>query len=258
MKVGICEIPPEMAPGSTVWSELASTVRREAPDLFLLPELPFGRWISASPEPDPAEMQDCEAVHTLGSDLLHELGAPIVLGTRAVCREGCSLNEAFLWTRQHGSAPVHTKQYFPNEEGYYEARWFQRGPAHFRVVESGPARIGFLICTEIMFNEHARRYGRDGANIIAAPRTVGSSTLARWLTAMKMAAIVSGCYLLSSNRGGRDSRGQVFGGRGWVIDPAGDLVVQTSSASPVVFCEIDLVWVRRAQREYPCCVRELS
>jgi N-carbamoylputrescine amidase len=247
-----------MAPGAAAWSELASAVRREAPDLFLLPELPFGRWISGSQERDSAALQECEAVHAMGADLLHELGASIVLGTRAACRDGCNVNEAFLWTRQHGAVPVHTKQYFPNEEGYYEALWFQRGPAHFRVAESGPARIGFLICTEVMFNEHARRYGRDGANIIAVPRAVGAFSLPRWLTAMRMAAIVSGCYVLSSNRGGRDSNGQQFGGRGWIIDPAGDLVAQTSSASPVAFCEIDLVWVRRAQREYPCYVRELD
>jgi N-carbamoylputrescine amidase len=85
---------------------------------------------------------------------------------------------------------------------------------------------------------------------------VGRGSLRRWLVAMRMAAIVSGAYVLSSNRGGIDSRGQVFGGCGWVIDPEGDLVAQTSAATPAVFYEIDTELVGRAQREYPCYVVE--
>jgi len=73
---------------------------------------------------------------------------------------------------------------------------------------------------------------------------------------MRMAAIVSGCYVLSSNRSGTDARGQAFGGCGWIIDPAGELVAQTSPDDPVVSHEIDLELVRRAQREYPCYVSE--
>jgi N-carbamoylputrescine amidase len=118
--------------------------------------------------------------------------------------------------------------------------------------------VGFLICTEVMFNEHARHYGRRGANLIAVPRAVGRASLPRWEVAMRMAAIVSGCYVLSSNRGGVDSRGQTFGGRGWVVDPDGEVLVQTSAGSPLAFCEVDLEAPLRAQREYPCYVPELA
>jgi len=73
---------------------------------------------------------------------------------------------------------------------------------------------------------------------------------------MRMAAIVSGAYVLSSNRSGLDSRGQLFGGAGWIVDPEGTLVAQTSSTTPVVFYEIDTDFAERAQREYPCYVKE--
>jgi N-carbamoylputrescine amidase len=73
---------------------------------------------------------------------------------------------------------------------------------------------------------------------------------------MRMAAIVSGCYVLSSNRSGADSRGQIFGGRGWVVDPEGEVLAQSSATAPVVFHEIDTEWVARAQKDYPCYVRE--
>jgi N-carbamoylputrescine amidase len=73
---------------------------------------------------------------------------------------------------------------------------------------------------------------------------------------MKMAAIVSGCYVLTSNRSGMDSKGQEFGGRGWIVDPNGDMVAQTSAASSVATYTVDLDHVATAQREYPCYVRE--
>jgi N-carbamoylputrescine amidase len=73
---------------------------------------------------------------------------------------------------------------------------------------------------------------------------------------MKMAAIVSGCYVLSSNRSGTDSNEQRFGGCGWIIDPMGDCVAQTSEASPLVTYPVDLEFVDRMQKQYPCYVEE--
>jgi hypothetical protein len=49
LKVGVCEAPPELLPGSADWGSLCRTVARESPDLFLLNEMSFGRWIAAGP-----------------------------------------------------------------------------------------------------------------------------------------------------------------------------------------------------------------
>jgi N-carbamoylputrescine amidase len=254
--VGVCEGPPAMEPGSQEWNILARNVRELSVDLFLINEMPFGPWISAGESfNEDVWSQSCE-MHESGMARLSELGARIVLGTRPRELDGLRVNEAFVWTEDEGYKGVHTKQYFPNEAGYYEARWFQPAERHFHRAPAGPATVGFLICTEVMFNEHARRYGRDGAQIIAVPRAVGNASLPRWLVAMRMSAVVSGCYVLSSNRGGIDAKGQEFGGRGWIVDPNGDMVGQTSAASPVISTSIDLDWVHYAQGEYPCYVRE--
>lgn len=258
VRIGVCEVAPEMEVDSAAWEELSAEVRKGAPEVFLLNELAFGPWIASGESAYPDTMRKSQDAHSRGLARLNELGAPVVLGTRAVSVEERDVNEAFVWTSGAGVLGVHTKQYFPNEEGYYEARWFQAGEPHFRVVEAGPVRVGFLICTEVMFNEHARQYGRAGAHVIAVPRAVGPGSLPRWLVAMRMAAIVSGCYVISSNRAGRDSKGQTFGGSGWVVDPSGETVAQTSSATPVVFYDVDPEHARRAQREYPCYVPELD
>lgn len=258
IKVGICESVPELVPGSDDWRRLCDRVGKERPDLFLINEMPFGPWISAAPSFDGATWRGCLEEHERGMEGLQELGASVVAGSRARELGGRRVNEAFLWTPKDGAFGIHTKQFFPDEEGYYEARWFEAGERHFRVAHAGEtgARVGFLICTEVMFNEHARRYGRDGAHVILAPRAVGKASLPRWRVAMRMAAIVSGAYVLTSNRSGVDSKGQLFGGRGWAVDPDGEVLAETSESSPVVFVEIDLDVAARAKTEYPRYVKE--
>ena len=256
VKVGVCEAPPELEAGTPEWDEICNVVSREKPDLFLLNELGFGPWIAAVPEFEREAWQGSVEAHRAGLARLAELGASVVAGSRAVEVGGDRVNEAYVWSAENGVSGVHTKQFFPNEPGYFEARWYDSGERHFRVVPAGDVSAGFLLCTEVMFNEHARYYGRNGADVILSPRAVGVASLPRWLVAMRMAAIVSGCYVLTSNRGGTDSRGQAFGGRGWIVDPDGELVAQTSPTTPVVFHELDTDCVARAKKDYPCYVEE--
>ena len=255
-KVAVCEVPAELLAGSDEWRSLCDAVAREGPDLLLLNEMPFGSWISSSASFDQAHWERSLEAHAEALDHLDQLGAKAVAGSRPRALDNRRVNEAFVWSRESGLRGVHTKQYFPNEDGYYEAGWFQAGPRHFECVDVGGLNVGFLICTELMFNEHARRYGRDTVDVVLVPRAAGADSLRRWLVAVRMAAIVSGAYILSSNRAGTDSRGQVFGGTGWIIDPWGDVVAETKVAAPLAVHHIDTTVVRRAQIEYPCYIKE--
>lgn len=261
LKVGVCQSGPELYAGSPEWRAFSAAVAAERTDLFLLSEMPFGPWISAASQPEDGAWAACCRAHDEGLRALGDLGAPWVAASRPVLEDGQRRNQAFAWNAEEGLKGTHTKQHFPNEEGYFEARWFQGGPAPYQPLSlgfiPGFVKVGFLLCTEIMFNEHARHYGRAGAQVLLVPRVVGPTTLDRWLVAMRMAAIVSGCYVLSSNRSGTDAAGQTFGGAGWIINPNGDLVAQTSAEKPIACHEIDLDWVQRAQQEYPCYVLDL-
>jgi N-carbamoylputrescine amidase len=63
--------------------------------------------------------------------------------------------------------------------------------------------------------------------MIVVPRAAGRS-LHRWHTAAAMAAIVSGCYVLSSNRVSGDAAESTFGGRGFAFSAAGELIAETT------------------------------
>ena len=255
MRIAVCESGPEMMPGDESWQALTEQVQAAQPDLFLLNEMPFGAWISAAPESDAAVLAEAQRVHDYGIAMFGALGAPTVLSSRPFNENGKSVNQAFIW-HDGKVMSVHNKQFFPQEPGYYEASWFKRGESHFRIGDAASVRVGFQICTEIMFNEWSRYYGHHGAHIIAVPRAVGVESLRRWKTALSMAAIVSGCYVLSSNRAGTDRNDQTFGGCGWIFDPFGDCIAETSPESPVVCAEFDEALVEQAQSEYPCYVEE--
>jgi N-carbamoylputrescine amidase len=257
MKLAVCEAPAGMVPGDTGWKRLIECAKKLRADILLLNEMPFGQWVSAGPEPNGDQLAECHKLHDAGLEHLAELGARAVLGTRPTFERQRSVNMAFSWTRESGFRAVHTKQFFPDEEGYYEARWFERGDLRFQQAELQGLQVGFLTCTDVMFPEWARYYGRRGTHLIAVPRATPRPSLERWKTVMAASAIISGCYVASSNRNGVDSHGQEFGGRGWIFGPAGDLIAETSSKQPVVAAEIEVSLVEQAKVGYPSYVREL-
>jgi N-carbamoylputrescine amidase len=165
-------------------------------------------------------------------------------------------NEAFV-LESGVVRPLHRKQYFPNEPGWFESEWYRGDASGFDIAEVLGIKIGVLLCTEAMFNERARAYGRHGAALLVIPRASGAN-IDSWKIAGAMASLVSGAYVVSSNRVGPSRGGTLFGGGGFAYAPHGRLLAQTASANPVHTLELDPTIPTFAQREYPCYVPELE
>lgn len=256
MKVSICQLPDNLAPEHPAWSSWVRHIERERPQLALLNEMPFGPWIADREKYDQSVAAATVRAHEAALPALQALPTA-VLGSRPVRGKRALCNEAFLLV---GSLyqPVHHKHYFPEEQGFFERTWFDAERSGFDVVQCNGVRIGVLLCTELMFTEWARHYRRQGAHVIVAPRASTART-EHWDVAARMAAIVSGCYVLSSNRVSNGSgRMAAFGGRGFAYSPSGDLLAETSEALPFACVNIDLGQVAKAQGDYPCYVRELE
>ncbi|MBB1597721.1 carbon-nitrogen hydrolase family protein [Achromobacter sp. UMC46] len=254
MRICMMEGPVDLAPEGATWEGIADRIDELAPDLLVTNEMPFGAWLAALPAYDPALAAESVRIHEVGLRALEALGVPAVVSSRPVAAGGRLANEAFAL--QGGRyTPLHHKQYFPEEPGFFEATWFQPAMTGFDVFEVGGIRLGVQLCTELMFNERARRYGRDGAELIVVPRASGAS-IGRWMTAGAMAALVSGCYVVSSNRAGRTADGQVFGGRAFAFHPDGEPLAQTTDSESIVAIDVDPARSRAQQALYPCYVRE--
>ncbi|MBS1718271.1 MAG: carbon-nitrogen hydrolase family protein [Armatimonadetes bacterium] len=256
MRVAIIQAPNGLLPGSEEWRVLAQQIRDEKPEVLITNEMPFGPWLAESNTYEAALAAKSIALHEEGLVALRALQIPVVLSSRPVPAGDRLANEAFALA---GGEYIfgHHKHYFPAEPGFFETEWFQAGKPGFHSVEAGALRAGFLLCTELFFNEWAREYRRQDANLIAVPRASGES-VEKWLPAAKMAAIVSGCHVASSNRVGRVSDDLTFGGRGFCIAPDGSLIGETSPQQPVFVFDLDPAVSKRQQQEYPCYVKELS
>lgn len=261
MIVTVCQLRVDRAacPGES-WPALAAHVHAHQSDLVLLPEMPFYPWPFARRPFNPAAWEAAERAHESWLLRLGELAPAAVAASRPVTRAGARLNEGFLWSAAGGYSAAHDKHYLPDEDGFWEASWYARGDGSFQPLpvlpdESAP-QAGFLICTELWFLERARAYGQAGAHLLLVPRATELRTLDRWLAAGRVAAIVAGAYVLSSNHDGGGAAAAPLGGQGWVVDPEGEVLALTSPSRPFVSVEIDLERARLARTTYPRYVVE--
>ena len=255
LRIAFVEWPEAFSPDSAQWSGLKQSVPAARPDILVTNELPFGPWLAegAAFSEDHAHLSI--HAHVVGFEAMVELGVPAIISSRPVWNGKRLANEAFVL--ENGVIrPLHRKQYFPNEPGWLESEWYAGDDSGFSVAEVLGIKVGVLLCTEAMFNEHARAYGKQQASLIVVPRASGRN-LEPWKIAGAMAAVVSGAYVVSSNRAGRSAGGTQFGGGGFAYAPQGRLLAVTTLANPLQVFELDQEVSAQAQREYPCYVPEL-
>jgi N-carbamoylputrescine amidase len=252
MKVTVCELPDGWAESEETWAEMVKALRGEQSDLVVLPEMPFYRWLAGEKQADPARWQSAVAAHDYRIARLSALSIPIIVGSRPVVDRDRRHNQGFVWNETSGYRAVHTKYYLPDEEGFWEASWYQRGDGRFDVIDLHGLKIGFLICTELWFNAHARAYAAEGIHILVCPRATPHTSIDTWIAGGRTAAVVSGAFCLSSNFNGPHTGDMAFGGAGWIIEPeAGHVLGLTSAKSPILTIDIDLSAAENAKKTYP-------
>jgi N-carbamoylputrescine amidase len=256
LRIAFVEWPEDLSADHPRWSELKNCVAAARPDILLTNELPFGPWLASGEKFLRGAAEASIHAHERGLELLRELHLPAVISTRPVWNGKRLANEAFAL--ENGAArALHRKQYFPSEPGWFESQWYVGGDSGFAAAEILGIKVGVLICTEAMFNEHARAYGKQRAALLVIPRASGEN-IGPWRIAGAMAALISGAYVVSSNRVGRSPASPQFGGGGFAYAPQGQLLAMTSTANSVRTIELDPEASAAAQREYPCYVPERS
>ena len=254
MRISFVEWPEALAADGEAWAALSAAVAQAAPDILVTNEMPFGAWIAEADGFADGPAEASLAAHAAGLAALARLGVPAVISSRPVRYRDRLANEAFVL--EAGAArPLHRKQCFPDEPGWREAEWYLPDSSGFALGEAAGIKVGALLCTEVMFNERARAYGRAGASLIVVPRASGE-TMESWRTACAMAALVSGAYVVSSNRVGQGPGGVRFGGVGMAYAPGGRRLAETSRDAALQTIDFDPEAVAAAQRDYPCYVAE--
>lgn len=255
-KVGFVEWPEGLDAAGSQWGVIADTVDSAQLDLLVTNEMPFGSWLAEKETFDISLAKTSVSCHERGLEALLKLKVGAVISSSPKFSKGVLVNEAFVLENGKFRA-IHQKHYFPQEEGYFEASWFHTEMLGFDAIRVAGIKVGTLLCTELFFNEHARAYGKQGADLIVVPRATGKLA-PHWQTAASMAAIVSGAYVISSNRIGRSMGGTEFGGNVLLYTPQGESSNALAAGCGLYITEIDLDISKRQKAIYPCYVIEKS
>ncbi|MEA4894926.1 MAG: nitrilase-related carbon-nitrogen hydrolase [Oscillospiraceae bacterium] len=118
-----------------------------------------------------------------------------------------------------------------------EGRWAKQGDVGHKVYDTPIGKIGLLVCMDINIMETSRLEGIAGADVIVSiSNWVEDKTPAMtWYTR----AYENGCYVLSTDRSGRE-RGTEFNGGGCLINPDGKLLCRADAGTCIAYGEVDL------------------
>ena len=251
VKVTCVELPD--SPTQKTWNILSEHVKECETEILLLNEMPFYPWFVLSKEFKLKIAEDAVRSNDESMSILNELGCKHIIASRPVIENGKLYNEAFILTEQKYT-PVHVKHFLPEETGFFEDSWFSRKPPVFDLFDVGQNRAGIMLCTELWFSEYARSYGKNGAHFIMVPRATKIDGLERWKVGFRYAAIVSGAYIISSNRAGKIVDDD-YAGYGCIVDPNGEILAHTSNDNPFVTLDLDPAHAQEAKKSYPRYVR---
>jgi N-carbamoylputrescine amidase len=258
MKVTVCQLDPRSSHLQEFLNRLQQHVREQQTDFLLLPEMCFSDWLAADAIPDANRWQQAVEDHDQQIGNLADFGVRAVMGTRPIVKSnGSRRNQAYLWSADTAeAAAVHEKYYLPDEEGYWEHSWYDRGPKSFDLGRALDMRIGVQICTEMWFFDWARHYGAARADLLCVPRATPHDSTDKWLAGGQASAVCSGAYCLSSNLWAPEGERLNAGGLGWIVDPEGEILATTSVEDPFATVEIDLEFSRSSKATYPRYVPE--
>jgi N-carbamoylputrescine amidase len=257
MKVTVCQFNDEPRLLERDWEQLVTHVKWEASELIVLPEMPFHPWIAGASTVKPGVWEAAVDAHEKWISRFRELVPATILGTRPVVIDGKRLNEGFVWHPKSGYRAVHHKYYLPDEKKFWEASWYDRGTRTFTPVRIGNVKVGMLICTEMWFMEHARAFARERVHLLVCPRATPMTSTDKWIAGGRAAAVVSGAFCLSSNRGHATHQGTLWGGNGWIVEPEeGRLLGTTTPEAPFLSLDIDLKVAEHAKKTYPRYVKD--
>lgn len=248
MKATITQLNP--ANLESDWADLIAHIKANQSEFVLLPEMCFAKWFCTTQNTDDSMWEMAVKSHDTWLERLPELNTNIIVGTAPRNIDGKKYNVAYVWTAETGIRWVHSKTYLPNDDGYWEATWYDRAPIDFQPVTIGELKIAVMICTEIWFMNHARDYGQQGIHLLVNPRSTPYPTNDKWLAGGRTAGVIAGAYCLSSNHAG-EVDGMKLGGAGWLTDPDSIILGVTSDETPFITVDLDLSYAENAKSEYP-------
>jgi N-carbamoylputrescine amidase len=228
---------------------LAQAADRGA-DLAVLPELPLNPW---SPGTKDARDEDAEPMGgqrmAAQAEAAAEAGIGLVGGI--IHRDGQTgrrTSRALVFDRRGELLATYEKLHLPEEPGFWETSHYEPGTDAPRRIDAFGVPVGVQICSDNNRPEGTHLLAAQGAAAVLIPRATEEATYQRWKLVFRANALTSCCYVLSVNRPDPEP-GALIGGPSIAVDPAANVMVETTDTLALV--TLDIAAVSAAKVKYP-------
>ena len=219
-------------------------------DLAVLPELPLNPWTPATKEPRDEDAEPMDGPRaTAQAEAAREAGIGLIGGI--IHRDGATgrrTSRALALDAQGTVRATYEKLHLPEEAGFWETSHYESGSEPPRATDALGLPIGLQLCSDTNRPEGTHLLGAQGAVAVLIPRATEEATYQRWKMVFRANALTSCCWVVSVNRP-RPEGGALIGGPSVVIDPRGDVVVETTERMAIA--SIDAGAVSDARKRYP-------
>jgi N-carbamoylputrescine amidase len=123
MKVTVCEMSDDENNFIGDWNELTIHLDQNKPDLLLLPEMPFCKWIASEKKVDKEAKINASEKHEKWMIKLEQLNAKHIVYSKPVIAGDKFFNTAFVYEKGSGHFKIHSKSFFPEEPFFWEETW---------------------------------------------------------------------------------------------------------------------------------------
>ncbi len=219
-------------------------------ELVVLPEVPLNRWSAVSKTPLDADAEPPEGPRCrMLAEAAASAGVAIVGGAIQRASTGVRLNTAMVHDASGQLLYSYAKVHLPEEPGYWETSHYSAGttPPVPVKLPGCDLPLGIQICSDINRPAGAQLLAAQGAEVILVPRATEPANYSRWQLVFRSVAITNAAWVISVNR--PTDPAVPIGGPSLVVDPAGEIVLETED--PLAVVTIDRAAVTRGRASYP-------
>jgi predicted amidohydrolase len=106
------------------------------------------------------------------------------------------------------------------------------------VFDTKYAKVGLMVCYDMVFPEVARKLALEGAQIIFTPANWPNPFLHQWNIAAAARALDNQIWIVAANRVGSDKKFTYFG-RSRIINPYGQTIIECKENEEIITADID-------------------
>jgi predicted amidohydrolase len=236
--------------GSARLEERLDEAARRGADLAVLPEMALNAWRPATREAVDGDAETEGGPRTqVMAGAANRAGIGLVGGI--IHRDpttGRRTSRTLVFSPNGGIVARYEKLHLPEEPGFWETSHYEAGDEPPHRIDDFGVPFGVQVCSDTNRPEGTHLLGAQGAMAVLIPRASEERTYQRWKMVFRANAVTSCLYVLSVNRPSPEE-GVGIGGPSIAVDPAGNVLLETTDTIGLVTLEREVV--RRARADYP-------